>query len=303
VDSSEGALMNQPNEAPQERVRGIKDDINILQLELHWNSLYIRASLTMKGTNNLNIKLFTHLLIDSGATRNFVNSETIFKLGVPVESLERPMQVTLIDGKDSSEGSIRHFIRVKLEFDNNVEQEEIFFLTKIDANHPWILGYEWLKRRNPLIDWTQPSIQFNHGKENCRAIQLKYKRDIEMDQELNTALKEKDREEEALKGEKSGITTPTNSTETNENPINSTETSEESLKSVETPEEDSDIDVKELFKQRRALSHPLVQKGGRNNRLRKRRKWKHKEYIRNLSAQSFLKLVKDEALEVTLFHV
>jgi hypothetical protein len=88
VDSSGGALMNQLNEAPQERVRGIKDDINILQLELHWNSLYIHASLTMKGTNDLNIKLFTHLSIDSGATQNFVNSEMIFKLGVPVESLE-----------------------------------------------------------------------------------------------------------------------------------------------------------------------------------------------------------------------
>jgi hypothetical protein len=124
-----------------------------------------------------------------------------------------------------------------------------------------------------------------------------------MDQELNTALKEKDREEEALKGEKSGITTPTNSTEMTETPINSTETSKESLESVETPKEDSDVDVKELFKQCRALSHPLVQKGGRNNRLCKRRKWKHKDYIRNLSAQSFLKLVKDKALEVTLFHV
>jgi hypothetical protein len=145
VDLSGGALMNQLNEAPQERVQGIKDNINILQLELHWNSLYIHASLTMKGTNDLNIKLFTHLLIDSGATQNFVNSEMIFKLGVPVESLEGPMQVMLIDGKDISEGRKHHFIRVKLEFDNNVEQEEIFFLTKIDANHPWILGYKWLK--------------------------------------------------------------------------------------------------------------------------------------------------------------
>jgi hypothetical protein len=72
------------------------------------------------------------------------------------------------------------------------------------------------------------------------------------------ALKEKDQEEEALKGEKSGITTPTNSTETTETPINSTETSEESLESVEMPKEDSDVDIKELFKQHRALSHPLV---------------------------------------------
>jgi hypothetical protein len=129
----------------------------------------------MKGTNNLQIKLFTHLLTDSGVTQNYVNSKTIFKLGVPVESLEQPMQVTLIDGKDSSEGIIRYFIHIKLEFDNNVKQEEIFFLTKIDTNHPWIVGYEWLKQHNLLIDWTQPSIQFNHRKENCQAIQLKYK--------------------------------------------------------------------------------------------------------------------------------
>jgi hypothetical protein len=155
VDSLGGALINQLNEAPQERVRGIKDDIDILQLELHWNSLYICTSLIMKGTNNLKIKLFTHLLIDSGATQNFVNSEMIFKLGVSVESLEQPMQVMLIDKIDSSEESIHYFIRVKLKFDNNVKQEEIFFLTKIDANYPRISGYKWLKRRNPLIDWTQ----------------------------------------------------------------------------------------------------------------------------------------------------
>jgi hypothetical protein len=86
-------------------------------------------------------------------------------------------------------------------------------------------------------------------------------------------------------------------------PINSTEMSEESVKSIEMPKEDSDVDVKELFKQHRVLSHPLVQKGGRNNQLHKRRKWKYKDYIHNLSTQSFLKLVKDEALEVTLFHV
>ena len=84
-----------------------------------------------------------------------------------METLERPIQVTLIDGKDSSEGNIRHYVRVTLEFDNQIRQDEIFFLTKIDINHPWILRYEWLKRRNPSIDWSTPAIQFNQGKENC----------------------------------------------------------------------------------------------------------------------------------------
>jgi hypothetical protein len=118
--------------------------------------------------------------------------------------LENPIQVTLIDGKGSTEGKIRLFICVTLEFDNTLRQEEIFFLTKIDVNHPWILGYEWLKCQNPLINWSTPSIQFNQGTENCKAIQLQYKRDLDFDKELRAAMKVRDEEEEALKGEKSG---------------------------------------------------------------------------------------------------
>jgi hypothetical protein len=89
-----------------------------------------------------------------------------------------------------------------LEFDNNVKQDKIFFLTKIDTNHPWILGYEWLKQRNPLIDWSKPAIQFSQGKEKCCAISLKYKRDMEDDKELFKVFKERDEEDEASKGEK-----------------------------------------------------------------------------------------------------
>jgi hypothetical protein len=176
--------MNQTTEAPPERIRGIKIDNDNLQLKLHWNSLYIHTSIIMNGLNNIPHTSYTHLLIDSGATRNFVNTDTIIQLGIPVETLENPIQVTLIDGKGSTEGKIQHFIHVTLEFDNTLRQEEIFFLTKIDVNHPWILGYEWLKRRNPLINWSTPSIQFNQGTENCRAIQLQYKRDLDFDKEL-----------------------------------------------------------------------------------------------------------------------
>jgi hypothetical protein len=90
----------------------------------------------MNGLNNIPYTAYTRLLIDSGATQNFVNTDTIIQLEIPVETLENPIQVTLIDGKGSAEGKIQHFIRVTLEFDNTLYQEEIFFLTKIDVNHP-----------------------------------------------------------------------------------------------------------------------------------------------------------------------
>ena len=76
-DSSEGALMDQLNSAPPERVRGIKDEPDKLQLKLHWNSLYIHTSLILKRINDTPCIIHTHLLIDSGATRNFVNTDTV----------------------------------------------------------------------------------------------------------------------------------------------------------------------------------------------------------------------------------
>ena len=299
--------MNRATEAPTDRIRGIKDTPDRLQLELQWNSLYIYASLTLLGPTIKSLSLKTHLLIDSGATRNFVNTRTVQELGIPVETLEKPIQVILIDGKGSSEGDIRHFIRAKLEFDNGITQEETFFLTKIDDNHPWILGYEWLRRRNPLIDWSKPSLQFNQGEEKCRAITLKYKKDMDDAKELLEALKEKDEEEETSRGEKSGHTTPTNSTEIPEQLTEDTKFSPNSTVMVtnedNTEAEDSDVDVKQVYQQRRILSHPLVQSGGRNNRIRKKRKRRYRDYIRNLSAQNFIQLVNEEDLEVTLLHV
>jgi hypothetical protein len=53
----------------------------------------------MNGLNNIPHISYTHLLIDSGATQNFVNTDTIIQLGIPVETLENPIQVTLFDGK------------------------------------------------------------------------------------------------------------------------------------------------------------------------------------------------------------
>ena len=302
--------MNQDKSAPPDKIRGIKDEPDKLQLELQWNSLYIHAAIKLQDQDSSETLIKTHLLIDSGATRNFVNTDTIINLGIRVETLEKAIQVTLIDGKVSSEGNIRNFVRVKLLFENGIEQEETFFLTKIDAIHPWILGYEWLKRRNPLIDWSKPSLQFNQGKERCRAISLKYKRDIDDDKELTKALEQIGEDDEALKGEKSGETTPTNSTQTSETSENATsvhiirtQTSEYSTDHHKTDDEDSEVDTKEIYKQRKFGLHPLMQNSAKDIRIPKIRKRRHRDYIRNLSANNFATLVKQENLDVVLLHV
>jgi hypothetical protein len=88
-------------------------------------------------------------------------------------------------------------------------------------------------------------------------------------------MKVRDEEEETLKGEKSGHTTPTKSKNTYTNP---SQTTDEWSKLLETTngssdnnEEDSNVDIKQVFKQQRVLSHPLVQNTRVNNRICKRK--------------------------------
>jgi hypothetical protein len=72
---------------------------------------------------------------------------------------------------------------------------------------------------------------------------------------------------------------------------------------LDNNKEDNDVDIKQVFKQRRVLSHPLVQNTRINNHIHKRKAKQPEDYIRNISAQSFFDLVNEEDLTVTLIHV
>ena len=111
-------------------------------------------------------------LIDSGATKNFVDEQEAKRLKIPIEKLNQPIRVTLLDGNDLVAGVITHTSALQLHFDDGTEQLEKFYLTKIDEEHPWVLGYDWLKRQNPEINWSEPSIVLDWNHEKARAIRL-----------------------------------------------------------------------------------------------------------------------------------
>jgi hypothetical protein len=72
---------------------------------------------------------------------------------------------------------ITHTTTLQLLFEDGTEQIEKFYLTKIDEEHPWVLGYDWLRRRNPEINWSEPSIILDQNHEKARAIRLFEMRD------------------------------------------------------------------------------------------------------------------------------
>ena len=104
-------------------------------------SAHLKDLISQKDTSPNN----QSFLIDSGATKNFIDEQEAKRLKIPIEKLNQPIRVTLIDGNDSIAGVITHTSTLQLCFDDGTEQLEKFYLTKIDKERPWVLGYDWLK--------------------------------------------------------------------------------------------------------------------------------------------------------------
>jgi hypothetical protein len=114
-----------------------------LKLKLQSNSLYLSAQVKDPQMQEEISKDNQSFLIDSGTTKNFVNEQEAKHLNLPIDRLTQPIRVTLIDGNNSIAGVITHTTTLQLRFDDGTKQIEKFYLTKIDKEHPWVLGYDW----------------------------------------------------------------------------------------------------------------------------------------------------------------
>lgn len=109
----------------------------------------------------------TTALVDSGASRNFINRKLVREWGLPLITLENPKQVRTIDGSDIKSGKIWH--RVELPIRIGSHQHTSSFLVCELGEHPMVLGLRWLAKHNPTIDWESKELLFKSDfcKENC----------------------------------------------------------------------------------------------------------------------------------------
>jgi hypothetical protein len=260
-------MMNQdpaaPDTSPTQHLQMISTSNEGLKLKLQANSLYLPALLKDPSMLQDISRNNQNLLINSGATKNFVDEQEAKRLQLPTEKLNQSIRVTLIDGNDSIAGLITHTTLLQLLFEDGTEQIEKFYLMKIDKEHPWILGYDWLRRRNPEINWSEPSIILDRNQEKARAIRLFETRDQASNCSENISNKEnlnfQDTEDQIQRisdrKQKKGV------------PLFGTTTVKEPIGKKITPLHET------------------------------------KDFVQNLKAQEFLKLVDEEDLPVTLFHI
>ena len=96
------------------------------------------------------------ILVDSGATDNFIHLKLLKKLGLGSQLLERPQKIWNIDGTTNRAGALTHC--VDLEVRTGTRQEVMKFLMTDLGGEDLILGYPWLSTFEPRFRWRDVAI-------------------------------------------------------------------------------------------------------------------------------------------------
>uniref|UniRef100_A0A8P4GD59 Retrotransposon gag domain-containing protein n=1 Tax=Dicentrarchus labrax TaxID=13489 RepID=A0A8P4GD59_DICLA len=107
-------------------------------------------SLTDIQVKHHDITVSLGVLIDSGADESFMDWDFAQKLNVKTEPLSLPLEASALDG--SFIFKVTH-VTEPVEVTIEDHHELMSFHLMHSAQHPLILGFPWLKRHNPHIDW------------------------------------------------------------------------------------------------------------------------------------------------------
>ena len=97
------------------------------------------------------------VLIDSGATANFLDRRVAKRLGFKPKKLERPVPVKNVDGTPNKDGQLTHCVHLWVQLGEKKELM-LFYLTNLGEDRT-ILGFPWLTAFNPKINWTEGTME------------------------------------------------------------------------------------------------------------------------------------------------
>ncbi|KDR74713.1 hypothetical protein GALMADRAFT_24744, partial [Galerina marginata CBS 339.88] len=90
-------------------------------------------------------------LLDSGAQGKFIDQNFAKQSGFITKPLPRPITTFNIDGTPNKKGTIKSFVTLETEISGR-KSKELFLVTGL-GKQKLIIGFPWLKKHNPIVDW------------------------------------------------------------------------------------------------------------------------------------------------------
>jgi hypothetical protein len=91
-------------------------------------------------------------LLDSGASKCFMDYRFAKSLQLPLTKKRHPSKLHMIDGSISSYGSIKYTVTTSIKVPNFKLATTTFEVTHLGV-FPIILGYPWLYKHKPFVNW------------------------------------------------------------------------------------------------------------------------------------------------------
>ena len=88
-------------------------------------------------------------MIDCGAGGIFIDQN--FTKNFELKKLNRPLTAKNVDGMMDKKGTIKKYVDLEFEI-NSKKFKERFYVTGL-GKQKVILGFPWLQKHNPTIDW------------------------------------------------------------------------------------------------------------------------------------------------------
>ena len=131
-------------------------------LDAHGTSIILPIEI---GTTNTSEMHSVKVLLDSGATGNFIDKDFVRTKGISTRSISRPIPVFNVDGSPNKAGQISKVADVVLRY--KTYSERTLLAVSNLGKQSMILGYTWLKDHNPEVNWQTGKVQMNRCSPQC----------------------------------------------------------------------------------------------------------------------------------------
>src|SRR6266571_2819098 len=121
----------------------------------------IMLPIHLKTTDTIE-ELSTEAMVDTGATGDFIDQDFVTHAKLPTRKLSQPIPVYNVDGTPNEAGSIHEVVDVIMTYNQHSERI-LLAVTRLGM----ILGFTWLDKHNPEIDFRTRSIKMTRCLPHC----------------------------------------------------------------------------------------------------------------------------------------